>query len=107
MTTPHTELDEILYQNLQFTELGNFPEAVPTGKNWVSVMGKVYAFDFTEAKAALTAYISREIAEVIEAGVEYIDHRKDVTDRLKGWNDGISCSVREQKATAKAKGYDV
>ena len=58
---PNQRVDELLYQTIQFTELGNFPEAVPQHRNWVNVMGKVYSFDFTLAKQKLEQYIAQEV----------------------------------------------
>lgn len=60
------EIDEVLYQTIQFTELGNFPEAVPADRSWVNVMGKVYAYDFTLAKSKLTSLIADREKKMLE-----------------------------------------
>ena len=55
------KLQEAMYQNVQITELGNFPEAVPDHKNWVNIMGKVFSLDFNQASAAIKALVLEEI----------------------------------------------
>ena len=63
MTNYNERLYEVLQQNIQFTLLGEFPNAVPDHNNWVNVMGRVYSFDFTEAKQAITSLIKELVAE--------------------------------------------
>jgi hypothetical protein len=69
MKESNQRLDDILQQNIQFILLGEFPSAVPDHNNWVNVMGRVYSFDFTVAKQALTSITKELVAEAKPAHV--------------------------------------
>ena len=91
-----TTLDEILWQNIQFTELGYFPEKVPDHRNWVNVMGKVYCFDFTEAKQALLQWHNKQNVHLLDKLAMLVKASQEVNQAFHGRPDCKSCNVQEQ-----------
>lgn len=70
------KLQEAMYQNVQITALGNFPEAVPGHKNWVNIMGNVFSLDFNQASAAIKALVLEDVIGRDEDD-RYIDETAD------------------------------
>lgn len=81
-----TTIKEALERSIQFTELGYFPEAVPENKNWVNVMGKVYAFDFTAALQDITRIVEEVIGEDEEVPRPQDEESRDRFYRKSGQN---------------------
>ena len=97
--TPHTELDEILFKfaSSEMDEMGVQMGAISENKQ---------SFTLDEAKAAITAYISREIAEVIGEDELYAEIRDGI--RIVGQSERPRNELRaKQRQQAKAKGYKI
>lgn len=95
---PVNELDKILFNLARAGFSSGFPLDPSTDDDWYSSDEE----DVDEAKAAIQAYITKELREVIGE-----DETKYIGTSLENETFGRNDLRAEQRQRAKAKGYDV